>query len=98
VADYGRRLEEADLHLRYVMPLLDERWKQALRASGGRQRVDTAGSETIYGAELILSGWFSDHYDLEARAQCANTGSLSGDAADGSYRYCAATLNVIASW
>lgn len=93
-----RRLEEADLQLRYVVPLLDERWQLALRASGGRQRVDTQGGETIYGADLGLRGWFTDHYGLEARAQCSNTGSLSGDAADGSYRYCAATLNLIASW
>lgn len=93
-----RRLEEAELRLRYVVPLADQRWQLALRASGGRQRIDGNGSENLYGAEIGLRGWFTDHYGLEAQAQCSNTGGLAGDAADDGYRYCAATLSFIGSW
>lgn len=93
-----RRLEEYDVQARYSLPLFDDRWNLGLRASIGEQHIDGTRSATIYAAEITGRGWFSDHYGLEGRAGCSNTGGLSGDSAEGDYRYCSAVVTFVASW
>ncbi|MBI2383937.1 MAG: hypothetical protein HYV18_07700 [Gammaproteobacteria bacterium] len=93
-----RRLEEYDLLIGVAGAPLSDRWSLGLTAGGGRQRIDGDVSNAIFSAELKARGWFSDHYGLEARAGCANTGRLAAQPAEDGYRHCSANLNLIGSW
>lgn len=92
------RLEEALGLLQYSHTLPGERFVLTGIAGGGMQRVNGATTSPLYQAELRLRGWFTDHFGLEAKVGCANTGGLQVQAATGDYRNCSGGLSLIDSF
>lgn len=97
--------EEREEHLLlvgYARPVLGERFVVRALAGPGRQRLengfgDTTRNDLLYG-ELAFEGWFTDHFGLESRAICSNTGGPNTGVPTDDYRYCSAELSLIASW
>lgn len=91
------RLDEQLGIVAWRQAVLDDRWVVSVRVGGGRQSIDREPSETIYLAEAEWRGWFTDHWGLEARAGCRNTGDLRARGAD-DYRYCQGGISLLRSW
>ncbi|MFW5969783.1 MAG: hypothetical protein ACOCP9_04020 [Halofilum sp. (in: g-proteobacteria)] len=77
--------------------VLDDRWFVSLKIGAGRQSINREAGENIYLAEAEWRGWFSDHWGLEARAGCRNTGDLRASGAD-DYRFCQGRIALLRSW
>jgi hypothetical protein len=92
------RLEEAVGLLQYSHALPGGRFVLTGIAGGGVQRVNGMDTSSLYQAELRTRGWFTDHFGLEAKAGCSNTGGLQVQAATGGYRYCYGNLSLINSF
>lgn len=94
--------EEHLLLVGYARPVFGKRFVVRAVAGPGRQRLengfgDVVRNDLLYG-ELELRGWFTDHFGLESRAVCSNTGGPNTGAPTDDYRYCSAELSLIASW
>jgi hypothetical protein len=92
------RLEEALALVQYGHALPGGRFVLTGQLGGGAQRVDGGNTAALYQAELRTRGWFTDHWGMEAKAGCANTGGLQVQAATGGYRYCYGNFNLIRSF
>ncbi len=92
------RLEEAIGLLQYGHALPGGHFVLTGIVGGGVQRVNGAGTSSLYQVELRTRGWFTDHFGLEAKTGCSNTGGLQVQAATGSYRYCYGDLSLIHSF
>jgi hypothetical protein len=92
------RLEEALALLQYGHALPGGHFVLTGQFGGGAQRVDGANTAALYQAELRTRGWFTDHWGMEAKAGCTNTGGLQVQAATGGYRYCYGNLDLIRSF
>lgn len=97
--------EEREEHLLlvgYARPVFSQRFVLRALAGPGEQRLengfgDTVRNDLLYG-ELGIKGWFTDHFGLESRAVCSNTGGPSTGVPADDYRYCSAELSLIGSW
>jgi len=92
------RLEEAEGLLQYGHALPGGHFVLTGVVGGGVQRVDRGSTSALYQGELRTRGWFTDHFGLEAKAGCTNTGGLQVQAATGGYRYCYGNLALINSF
>lgn len=93
-----RRLDEHMLLLTYRRPVLQGRWYLSVEGGGGVQTVNRGESKGIYAVDLVWRGWFNDHFGLDGRGGCMNTGGLDTRAAGGGYVYCQAALSLLWSW
>lgn len=96
------RLEEHLLLAGYSTAFLEDRWVFSAVAGPGRQRFeDDFGNTTrndLHWVELKLRGWFNDHYGLESRGFCSNSGGPNTGAPDNDYRYCSVQFSLLYSW
>lgn len=92
------RLDEHLLLLTYRRPVLDGRWYVSVEGGGGVQTVNRGDRKAIYTADLVWRGWFNDHFGLDARGGCMNTGGVDTRAAGGGYVYCQAMMSLLWSW
>lgn len=92
------RLEEAEGLLQYGHALPGGHFVLTGMVGGGVQRVDRGSTSALYQGELRTRGWFTDHWGMEAKAGCANTGGLQVQAATGGYRYCYGNFDLIRSF
>ena len=92
------RLDEHLLLLTYRRSVFQERWYFSVEAGGGVQTVNRGDRKGIYTAALVWRGWFNDHFGLDSRGGCMNTGGLDTRAAGGGYMYCQATVSLLWSW
>lgn len=93
--------EEHLLLLGYTRPVLAGRFVFRTEIGPGWQRLengfgDVTRNDLLY-AEVGLRGWFNDHFGVDTRATCSNTGGPSAGPAN-DYRYCSAEFSLIASW
>jgi hypothetical protein len=93
-----KRLEEYEFLLRVAGAPFGDRWNLSLQAGTGQQRIDGGSRSSIYSVDARARGWFTDHYGLEGRAACTNTGSLSASPADAGYRYCFVGATFLVAW
>ncbi|WP_156966361.1 hypothetical protein [Algiphilus aromaticivorans] len=92
------RLDEHLLLVTYRRPVFQERWFFSIEAGGGVQTVNRGERKGIYTADLVWRGWFNDHFGLDGRGGCMNTGGLDTRAAGGGYMYCQAVVSLLWSW
>lgn len=92
------RLEEALALGKIGGPVFGNRFAWSVQLGAGQQRINGDDSQALYTGELGLRGWFTDHWGMDAKADCSNTGELNAQQADSSYRYCQATLSLKRAW
>lgn len=92
------RLEEALGLFQYGHALPGGHFVLTGIAGGGVQRINGATTSPLYKAEVRIRGWFTDHFGIEAKTGCTNTGGLQVSAATDNYRYCFGGLSLIDSF
>jgi hypothetical protein len=93
-----KRLEEYEFLVRVAGAPFGDRWNLSLLAGAGQQRVDGGARSAIYSIDARARGWFTDHYGMEARAACTNTGGFGASPADEGYRNCLVSATLIVAW
>lgn len=92
------RFEEGLLQLQYGRAVAGGRLVLTGVAGAGGQRVDGAGTDAVFLAEVRLRGWLTDHFGLEGKAGCTNTGDVVASPAGNGYRWCQLNLSLMRPW
>lgn len=92
------RLNEGTLLAQYRITLPGDQWTLTGTAGGGLQKVNSQDSTQTYQADLRVHGWFTEHFGVEGKAGCTNSGGFNTSAAGNGYRYCFGQATLIGSW
>lgn len=95
-------LQEHLLLIGYATSFASDRWAASGLVGPGTQHFEDgfggSTNQTIFYGELKLRGWFNDHFGLESRGFCTNTGGPNTGVPNDDYRYCSALLSLIGAW